>query len=59
MNVPSGINLANLNKAEELLAKIQAHINVLKAEENAHWGHVGTSGAIVERLDEIVDFLEN
>lgn len=52
-------HLGNLNRAETLLAKIQAHITTLKAEDQVNWGHVGSSGHVVDKLQEVVDFLGN
>lgn len=51
--------LGNLNRAESLLAKLQAHITTMKAEDQPNWCHVGTSGHVVDKLQEVVDFLGN
>ncbi len=49
----------NLNRAESLLAKLQAHITTMKAEDQPNWADVGSSGHVVDKLQEVVDFLGN
>ena len=52
-------HLGNLNRAEQLLARIQAHVTTLKAEDAPTWCDVGKSGHIVDKLEEVNDFLGN
>lgn len=52
-------HLANLNRAELVLARIQAHITTMKANDDPNWADVGTSGHAVDKLQEVLDFLGN